>query len=104
MDKERAALALEGCAGSSAHRLGEEVTVMGLHASGDVVAPKDSLAVESWSLQKMRVGNESQRVKGNAHLLTGLLWLLSVEEEEGGECERTLGLASCSASPAASPR
>lgn len=33
----------------------------------------------------MRVGNESQRVKGNAHLLAGLLWLLSLEEEEGGE-------------------
>lgn len=34
---------------------------------------------------KMRVGNESQRVKGNKHLLMGLLWLLSLEEEEGGE-------------------
>lgn len=33
----------------------------------------------------MRVGNESQRVKGNAQLLTGLLWLLSLQEEEGGE-------------------
>lgn len=33
----------------------------------------------------MRVGNESQRVKGNTQLLTGLLWLLSLQEEEGGE-------------------
>lgn len=52
----QAALALEGCTGSSADRLWEEVTVVGLRASGDVVAPKDSLAVESWSLRKNESG------------------------------------------------
>lgn len=56
VDKEKTALALEGCAGSSADSLGEEVTVVGLRASGDVVAPKDSLAVESWSLRKNESG------------------------------------------------
>lgn len=39
----------------------------------------------------MRVGNESQRVKGNARLLTGLLRLLSLEEEEGGEWREDSG-------------
>lgn len=53
---DQAALALEGRAGSSADRLGEEVTVVGLHASGDMVAPKDNLAVESWSLRKNESG------------------------------------------------
>lgn len=56
VDKEKAALPLEGCAGSSADSLGEEVTVVGLLASGDVVAPKDSLAVEIWSLRKNESG------------------------------------------------
>lgn len=36
--------------------LGEEVTVVGLFASRDAVAPKDSLAVESWSLRKNESG------------------------------------------------
>lgn len=53
---KKAALASEGCAGSSADRLGEEVTVVGLRASGDMVAPEDSLAVESWSLRKNESG------------------------------------------------
>lgn len=53
---KKAALASEGCAWSSADRLGEEVTVVGLRASGDTVAPKDSLVVESWSLRKNESG------------------------------------------------
>lgn len=53
---KKSALALEGCVGSSTDRLGEEVTVVGLRASGDVVAPKDSLLVENWSLRKNESG------------------------------------------------
>lgn len=34
----------------------EEVTAVGLRASGDAVAPKDSPAVESWSLRKNESG------------------------------------------------
>lgn len=101
---QAAALALEGCTGSSADRRWEEVTVVGLRVSGDVVAPKDSLAVESWSLRKMRVGNESQRVKGNTQLLTGCFGFCLSRRKRVGNGERTLRLASCSASLAASPR
>lgn len=53
---DQAASALEGCAGSSADRLREEVTVVSLRASGDAVAPKDSLAMESWSLRRNESG------------------------------------------------
>lgn len=50
--RDQAALALEDYTQLSADRCWEEVTVVGLRASGDVVAPKDSLAVESWSLRE----------------------------------------------------
>lgn len=53
---DQAASALEGCAGSSADKLREEVTVVSLRASGDAVAPKDSLAMESWSLRRNESG------------------------------------------------
>lgn len=44
---------------------------MGLHASGDVVAPKDSLAVESWSLRKNESGKSESKSQGKCASVNG---------------------------------